>query len=103
VRYAAPDGISCAFQAPAPPVVWAHFAAASATTAVVGFQRLYRTVDGGTRWAPVGPAGLTWSYLGFTDPTHGVALGYLGPESPNHARLYYTTDGGASYHELPIR
>ncbi len=137
VRHAAPDGISCAFQAPAPPVVWAHcatgmlsgvwrstdsgarfqpaaprkpqangaaFAAASATTAVVGFQRLYRTVDGGASWAPVGPAGVSWwSYLGFTDPTHGVALGYLGPESPNYARLYSTTDGGASYHEVPIR
>lgn len=52
----------------------------------------------------MGPTGVTWwSYLGFTDPAHGAALGYLGSGSANHAQLYYTTDGGASYHEVPIR
>jgi photosystem II stability/assembly factor-like uncharacterized protein len=77
----------------------AAFAAASAGTAVVGGQQLYRTSDGGESYAPVGPAGITaWQYLGFTDATHGVALGYQGVEDQSHERLYYTTDGGASYH-----
>jgi photosystem II stability/assembly factor-like uncharacterized protein len=82
----------------------AAFAAASATTAVVGYSRLYRTTDGGQSYAPiVGPAGVTWwQYLGFTNPTHGVALGYVGSEIPSHERLYYTTDGGLSYHLVPI-
>jgi photosystem II stability/assembly factor-like uncharacterized protein len=82
----------------------AAFAAASASTAVVGFQQLYRTTDGGETYTPVaGPAGITWwQYLGFTDATHGVALGYQGTEIPAHERLYYTTDAGASYHLVPV-
>jgi len=82
----------------------AAFAAASANTAVVGSQQLYRTADGGESYVPVGPAGVTWwQYLGFTDATHGVALGYAGSEIPSHERLYYTTDGGLSYHLVTIR
>jgi photosystem II stability/assembly factor-like uncharacterized protein len=81
----------------------AAFAAASDTTAVVGYQQLYRTTDSGVTYSPVGPRGLTWHYLGFTDPTHGVALGYPTSASPADGRLYYTTDGGASYHLVPIR
>jgi photosystem II stability/assembly factor-like uncharacterized protein len=78
----------------------APFAAASATTAVVGYQQLYRTVDGGAAWAPVGPGGLNWVYLGFTDPTHGVGLATS--RSGAGERLYYTTDAGASYHLVEI-
>jgi photosystem II stability/assembly factor-like uncharacterized protein len=81
----------------------AAFAVASATTAVVGYQQLYRTGDGGESYQPVGPSGITdWQYLGFTDATHGVALGYAGPESPSNERLYYTTDAGLSYHLVPM-
>jgi photosystem II stability/assembly factor-like uncharacterized protein len=82
----------------------AAFAAASATTAVVGYKQLYRTTDGGASYTPVhGPAGITWwQYLGFTDATHGVALGYVGTNTPSHERLYYTTDAGASYHLVVI-
>jgi hypothetical protein len=78
----------------------AAFAAASATTAVVGDQQLYRTADGGESYTPTtGPTGITsWQYLGFTDATHGVALGAAGSQE----RLYYTTDGGASYHAVAI-
>jgi photosystem II stability/assembly factor-like uncharacterized protein len=80
----------------------AAFAAASATTAVTGFQRLYRTADAGAHWSPVvGAPGLDWSYLGFTDPTHGVAIG--NPSGSSRALLYYTTDGGESYHPVTIR
>ncbi len=51
----------------------------------------------------MGPTGITWwQYLGFTDATHGVALGYQGTEIPSHERLYYTTDGGLSYHVVPM-
>lgn len=81
----------------------AAFAAASATTAVAGFQQLYRTVDGGKSYVPVGPTGIgSWQYLGFTDATHGVALG-LGSQPGSRERLYYTTDGGLTYHLVSIR
>jgi photosystem II stability/assembly factor-like uncharacterized protein len=78
----------------------AVFAAASATTAVYGFQDLFTTVDGGAHWAAIAtPRGATWTYVGFTDATHGAAIARFGSAS----RLYYTTDGGASYHPVPIR
>ena len=82
----------------------AAFAAASASAAVVGYQQLYRTADGGTQWTPVAaPARVTqWQYLGFTDPLHGVALGFVGSQAAGHERLYYTTDGGVSYHLVSI-
>jgi hypothetical protein len=38
------------------------------------------------------------SNVGFTDPTHGVAIGFTG----SNWRLYYTIDGGVSYHLVPI-
>jgi photosystem II stability/assembly factor-like uncharacterized protein len=82
----------------------AAFSAASATTAVVGYKQLYRTTNGGASYTRVaGPAGITfWQYLGFSDTTHGVALGYVGSNIPSHERLYYTTDAGASYHPVVI-
>lgn len=136
---AAPPNVSCQFEEPGPPVIWAHcatgtlsgtwrsvdggrrftavgralpelpnsaaFGAASRTTAVVGYRQLYRTTNGGANWAAVsGVAGITWwQYLGFTDPTHGAALGYVGSQRPSNGRLYYTIDGGASYHLVTIR
>ena len=82
----------------------AAFGSASATTAVDGYQALYRTVDGGASWSKVfGPTGISaWQYIGFTDPTHGAALGYIGSQRASNERLYYTTDGGVSYHLVPI-
>jgi photosystem II stability/assembly factor-like uncharacterized protein len=81
----------------------AAFGAASPTTAVTGFKQLYRTTDGGATWSTVPtPAGVSdWSYIGFTDETHGVAVGYLG--TGRTQAVYYTTDGGASYHPVPIQ
>jgi photosystem II stability/assembly factor-like uncharacterized protein len=78
----------------------AAFSAASATIAVVGYQQLYRTTDSGATYSRVpSPRGLEWwNYLGFTDSTHGVALGTFRGGN----RLYYTVDGGASYHYVPI-
>jgi hypothetical protein len=78
----------------------ALFAAASSRTAVLGANTLYRTTDGGHHYAPVSGVSVTaWQYLGFTDATHGVAIGYLGATpTPANERLYVTTDGGASYH-----
>ena len=69
-----------------------------------GYKQLYRTTDGGASWSPVHlPATITaWQYLGFTDATHGVAIGYAGTQSPANQRLYYTTDGGASYHLVTV-
>jgi hypothetical protein len=143
-RYPAPPSVTCDFQEPAAPVVWAHcatgtasatfrstgygarfraaggprnlsgaaaqlpnsaaFAAASAATAVVGAQQLYRTTDAGAHYAPVPgtDAVSAWRYLGFTNATHGVALGFQGPQVPGNERLYYTSDGGATYRYVPI-
>jgi hypothetical protein len=83
----------------------AAFAAASSDTAVVGWDRLYRTTDGGASYTPVtGLPRVTFiPYVGFTDATHGVALVYTGPNTPSHEHLYYTTDGGASYHPVVVR
>ena len=81
----------------------AVFAAASADTAVYGYQQLYRTSDAGATWSPVGPAGIAqWAYLGFTDSTHGVGLAYVGSIAPGNERLYYTTDGGQTYHPVTL-
>jgi photosystem II stability/assembly factor-like uncharacterized protein len=80
----------------------AAFAAATSTTAVVGFHQLYRTTDGGASWAPVPQpaAGINeWMYVGFTDPTHGAGLALTGA---TREQLFYTTDGGASWHPVPI-
>jgi hypothetical protein len=78
----------------------AAFGAASSSTAVVGGQQLYRTSNGGASYAPVGPSDIqSWSYLGFTDSTHGVAIGFTG----SNWRLYYTTDSGLGYHLVPIQ
>lgn len=76
------------------------FAAAGDEVAVLGDRQLYRTVDGGRSFTRVPtPRGVGgWQYLGFTDATHGVALGSFGAGS----RLYYTINAGASYHYVPI-
>jgi photosystem II stability/assembly factor-like uncharacterized protein len=87
--------------------------AASGATAVVSTQGpLYRTTNGGASWAPVTvqaapgapvpnlPA--NWTYLGFSTPSHGVAIGNFGTGGHQALRLYYTIDGGASYHFVPI-
>jgi photosystem II stability/assembly factor-like uncharacterized protein len=82
----------------------AVFGVASDTTAVVGYQQLYRTSDAGATWTPTGPSGIAqWTYVGFTDSTHGVALGYVGSVAQANQRLYYTTDGGETYHLVALQ
>ncbi len=79
----------------------ALFAAASSRTAVLGADKLLRTTDAGAHYTPVSGVGTVtaFQYLGFTDATHGVAIGYVGSSpTPDSERLYITTDGGASYH-----
>ncbi|MGH2896860.1 MAG: hypothetical protein ACRDPM_26825, partial [Solirubrobacteraceae bacterium] len=81
----------------------ALFAAASAETAVLGTNKLFRITGAGAHYAFIPTAGTTHlQYLGFTDATHGVALGYEGSVSPANERLYYTSDGGAIYHLVSI-
>lgn len=82
-----------------------YFAAAAADTWVIaGYQGLYRTTNGGTTWSQASglPTGFSAFYLGFTDPTHGVAIGGYGSGRHWRIRLYGTSDGGASYHLIPI-
>lgn len=78
----------------------ALFAAASSSTAVLGAEKLLRITDAGAHYTPVSgiDAVTAWQYLGFTDATHGVAIGYVGASpTPDNERLYVSADGGASY------
>ena len=75
------------------------FAAATGTVAVASGQGpLFRTTNGGASWTRVKAPSGGWTYLGFSDATHGVALGNFGSGGHQQNRLYYTTDAGASYH-----
>ncbi|HEY1568070.1 MAG TPA: hypothetical protein VGF68_13670 [Solirubrobacteraceae bacterium] len=79
----------------------ALFAAATSTTAVLGADKLYRTSDGGAHYTVVSSVAAVsaFQYLGFTDASHGVAIGYVGSApTPDTERLYVTSDGGATYH-----
>lgn len=106
-----PDG-GRTFVATAGPHSWpgpelpnsAAFAAASASTAVVGYRQLYRTTNGGASWAPspTPPEVTWWSYLGFTNSTYGFGLGRVGSSLSSPVRLYSTTDGGRIYRPVPI-
>ena len=79
------------------------FAAATGSVAVASGQGpLYRTTDGGASWKPVDAPSAAWSYLGFTDATHGVAIGDFGGGDHQQWRLYYTINGGKSYHLVSI-
>ncbi len=79
------------------------FSAASSSVAVASGQGwLYRTTNSGGRWIAADAPSANWTYLGFTDATHGVALGDFGTGRRQDSRLYYTTDAGASYHYVPI-
>ncbi len=89
--------------APVPDGPIGTFAGASGTVAVASGQGpLYRTVDAGASWTPVAAPSANWTYLGFTDSTHGVAIGEFGGGGHQRYRLYYTTDAGASYHLVTI-
>jgi hypothetical protein len=77
----------------------AVFGAASATVAVAGDFRLYRTANGGVSYTPVGPTEHSWSYLGFTNTTHGAALVRT---SQGRELLFYTTNAGLGWHEVAI-
>ena len=79
----------------------ASFAAASPTVAVYGYEQLWRTSDAGAHWRriPGTNGAIWWTYLGFTDAVHGVAVGQF----RGGYRLYHTQDGGRSYRRIPIR
>jgi photosystem II stability/assembly factor-like uncharacterized protein len=80
-----------------------NFAAASPDAAVVAGQGpLTRTADGGATWSRSSAPAAAWIYLGFTDATHGVAIGNVSMGARPKFRLYYTIDAGASYHYVPI-
>ena len=81
------------------------FAAASGELGVIAaYQRMYRTTDGGSHWSPVLglPTAFSATSIGFSDSTHGWAIGGVGSGRSWRMRLYYTTDAGASYHLVRI-
>ena len=79
------------------------FAAASASVAVASGQGpLFRTADAGGSWTRVAAPSANWTYLGFSDQTHGVAIGSFGTGGHQYSKLFYTTNGGLSYHYVPI-
>jgi hypothetical protein len=79
------------------------FAAASADTAVLGADKVFRVTGAGSHYAVVPTVATTHlQYLGFTDAAHGVALGYDSSLAPANERLYYTSDGGVSYRLVSI-
>ncbi|HYB28226.1 MAG TPA: hypothetical protein VEF89_16545 [Solirubrobacteraceae bacterium] len=81
----------------------AAFAPATATVAAVADNRIYRTGNGGANWTAVGPSGFLWPYLGFTNATHGAALAVPSSYGGGYVEfLYYTTDGGLSWHKVTI-
>jgi photosystem II stability/assembly factor-like uncharacterized protein len=84
------------------------FAAASNTVALVAYQELQRTTDTGRSYSTVGPTHLAsksgdfiWTYLGFTDPRHGVAVG-----APNDGldagQLWITANAGKNWRRIAI-
>jgi photosystem II stability/assembly factor-like uncharacterized protein len=82
----------------------AALAEASASTAVYGSTELYRSTDGGTSWSTVpgfGAPETSITYLGFTDPTHGVAI-VQDQGGAASSRLEVTTDGGETYSPVTI-
>ena len=79
------------------------FGAATGSVAVAAGQGpLFRTTDGGANWTRAAAPSAAWTYIGFSDATHGVALGNFGTGGRQQNRLYYTIDAGASYHYVPI-
>ena len=79
------------------------FAAASGTVAVASGQGpLYVTSNAGASWTPaVAPIGeLDLPGLHRRDPRRGDRR--VRQRQPAGHRLYYTTDGGASYHRVTI-
>jgi len=77
--------------------------AVDTTTAVIGSQELLRTTDGGRVFKRVRlPLAASGWDVAFIDSRHGLALGKFGESEFPHARLYYTSNGGASYRLVRI-
>jgi photosystem II stability/assembly factor-like uncharacterized protein len=80
----------------------ATFAAADNRTAVYGYFRLERTTDAGRHFVPVGPVHHTWDYVGFTDPSHGLAIATRGRNGGGPTQLWASHDAGRRWHRVPI-
>jgi photosystem II stability/assembly factor-like uncharacterized protein len=83
----------------------ARIAAASARVAVVSRGSggaLVRTTDAGRHWRPVAGTARFGevSWLAFTTRRAGAALVQM---SPRKSELWRTTDGGVTWHSVPVR
>lgn len=103
--FVAPRGPTYGSQNPSG--VWpggSSLAAATGTTAVIGFGQLFRTTDGGNVYRrvalPVATGGWEVTFMNARD---GLALGKFGDTPDPVSRLYYTSDAGASYHLVALR
>jgi photosystem II stability/assembly factor-like uncharacterized protein len=80
-------------------------AARAETGSVIG---IYRTLDGGTTWVPVGPVNASpaasgQTYLEFVDDLHGWAVVEWETSSNfSKGQLFFTADGGLTWTELSV-
>ena len=82
----------------------AALGAASGSSAVYGYNRVFHTTDAGVDWSRVsglGAADTAVGYLGFSDAQHGVAI-VTSESGAASSRLEVTRDGGASYRPVSI-
>lgn len=77
---------------------FASIAGVSPTTAVIGAQALFRTVDGGQTYATVEGDQQQWSVIGFTTSSNGFVIDL--ETSGQQFALWRTNDAGAHWYRV---
>jgi photosystem II stability/assembly factor-like uncharacterized protein len=76
---------------------FASIAGVSSTTAVIGAQALFRTVDGGKTYGTVEDNQTQWSVVGFTTSNNGFVFDL---EASGQRALWRTNDAGAQWYKV---
>lgn len=76
---------------------FASIAGVSSTTAVIGAQALFRTVDAGKTYGTVEDNQTQWSVVGFTTSNNGFVFDL---EASGQRALWRTNDGGAHWYRV---